>query len=231
MSAEKLTFLEHLEELRSRIIKCLVSLAISSILVYFFKLPVLKFIIRPVGSLVFISPQEAFIANLKIALFGGLFLSAPFFLYQTWKFILYGLDNDLKKYLAFLTIGSFFLFFIGSIFGYFIVVPIGMKFLLGFSTDFLIPMITVSKYISFVFLLTFMLGVVFELPLAILFLTKLNIITPRFLIEKRRYAIVIIFIIGAIFTPPDVITQCLLAIPLLILYELSIILAKLVRKS
>ncbi|MFH1478293.1 MAG: twin-arginine translocase subunit TatC [Candidatus Omnitrophota bacterium] len=227
MNTKRLTFVEHLEELRTRMIKCLIFLAIASFSVYFFREHILDLAVRPVGTLVFISPQEAFIANLKIAFFGGLFLSSPFFIYQIWLFILYGMDNVLRRHIVLLGFVSFVLFLVGSFFGYFLIVPIGLRFLLSFATDHIVPMISVGKYISFVGLLTLVFGVVFELPLAILFLVKLRIVTPKFLIEKRRYAIVIIFIVSAIFTPPDVVTQCLLAIPLLVLYELSILLSKL----
>jgi sec-independent protein translocase protein TatC len=125
---------------------------------------------------------------------------------------------------------SFIFFVLGSMFGYLVIVPIGMKFLIGFGSRFLIPMISVGKYVSFAMSLSFAFGLVFQLPIIVLFLTRIGIITPRILREKRKYAIVIIFIIGAIFTPPDVITQCLMAIPLIVLYELSILFSRILRR-
>lgn len=108
-----------------------------------------------------------------------------------------------------------------------LIVPIGIKFLLGFATDIVVPMITISKYVSFVGSLTLAFGAVFQLPLAILFLTKIGVVTPQFLSNKRKHAVVFIFIAAATLTPPDVITQSLMALPLLLLYELGVIFSKL----
>jgi len=119
---------------------------------------------------------------------------------------------------------------LGAGFGYFIIVPIGIKFLLSFSTDFIAPAISLGRYVSFVGVLTFAFGAIFEIPLVILFLARLGIVTPAFLSTKRRHAVVIIFILAAILTPPDVITQCLMAGPLMILYELSVFFSKLACK-
>lgn len=227
MVPKKLTFIEHLEELRTRIIKSVVFIIIVSGLLYSFTDTILGFVVRPVGRLVFIAPAEAFITSIKIALLGGLYVSSPFILYQIWQFISAGLGKNEKRYASLFGVFSFIFFLLGGFFGYFVIVPIGMKFLLGFGTDFVTPMISVGRYVSFVGTLSFAFGVVFQLPLAILFLSKVGVVTPQFLSEKRKYAIVIIFILGAILTPPDVITQCLMAVPLLVLYELSIFLSKL----
>jgi sec-independent protein translocase protein TatC len=109
-------------------------------------------------------------------------------------------------------------------------VPVAVKFLLGFGKGFAVPMISVDKYVSFVTVLTFVFGLAFELPIAILLFSKAGIVTPQYLSANRRYAVVIIFIVAAIFTPPDVVSQCLLAVPLLALYELSIILTRLLSR-
>lgn len=230
MSNKKLTFVEHLEELRSRIIKSVAFIILTSLILYTLKDKMIAFMTRPVGSLVFIAPTEAFVSSIKIALFAGLYASSPFIFYQIWQFISAGLEKKEGRHVFFFGLFSFFFFLIGSLFGYFLIVPIGMKFLLGFTSSFLYPMISMAKYISFVMMLSLAFGAVFQLPIVILFLTKIGIVTPKFLAEKRKYAIVIIFIAGALFTPPDVITQCLMAIPLIFLYELSIFLSRLVRK-
>lgn len=226
MSAKKLTFIEHLEELRNRIIKSIIFIIAAAGLLYALTDEILIFIVRPVGRLVFIAPQEAFITSIELALFGGLFLSSPFVFYEIWQFISAALEKDEKRCALSFGLFSFVLFLLGIFFGYFIIVPIGMKFLLGFGSDFVTPMISVGRYVSFVGTLTFVFGIVFQLPLAILFLSKIGIVTPQFLSRNRKYAVVIIFILSAIFTPPDVITQCLMAVPLVILYELSIQLSK-----
>ncbi|MBU1061291.1 MAG: twin-arginine translocase subunit TatC [Candidatus Omnitrophica bacterium] len=230
MEVKRLTFVEHLEELRSRLIKSIIFLIIASCISYAFKDIILDFVVRPVGKLVFIAPQEAFITNIKIAFLAGLYLSLPFLLYEVWGFISVGLKGKEKKYALIFGLFSFINFVLGILFGYFIIVPIGMRFLLSFSRDFIVPMLSMGRYISFIGTLTFVSGVIFELPIAILFLTKIGVVTPGFLSKNRKYAIVIIFIIAAIFTPPDIITQCLMAVPLMGLYELSIVLSRFVRR-
>lgn len=226
MTGPKLTLVEHLEELRSRIIKSVISIIVASLLLYSFCNIILSHLVKPIGKLVFIAPQEAFISRIKISFFGGIFLSSPFVLYQIWKFVFSGLKLNEKKYTLIFGPLSLIFFILGAFFGYFIIVPIGMKFLLGFATDFVIPMITISKYISFVGILTLSFGVIFELPLISLFLTKIGIVTPKFLSGRRKHAVVLVFIVAAILTPPDIITQCLMALPLLILYEIGIIFSK-----
>lgn len=231
MEEEKITFVEHLEELRARIIKSVILIIVVSGVMYTLADKILSYLVKPVGvSLVFISPTEAFVTNIKIALFGGLFLSSPFILFQIWQFISQGLRKSERKYVLIFGPVSFIFFILGIGFGYFVIIPIGLKFLLGFATDFLVPMITISKYISFIGTMTFAFGVVFQLPLAMLFLAKIGIVTPTFLSQKRKHAIVIIFIIGALLTPPDVITQCLMAGPLILLYELGILFSKFAKR-
>jgi len=230
MSEAKFTFIEHLEELRQRIIRSIIFVLMASALTYVFRDKILIFLSRPAGRLVFIAPAEAFITSIKIAIFGGFYISSPFILYQAWRFVSTGLEGGEGRYVLSFGIFSFMLFVLGSLLGYFIIVPVGLKFLMAFGTEYLTPMISVGKYVSFVISLSFAFGLVFQLPLVILFLARMGIVTPRFLSEKRKYAIVIIFIAAAILTPPDVITQCLMAIPLLVLYEIGILLSRIARK-
>ncbi len=217
----------HLEELRGGLIKLFLFLVITACLSYPLVDTILLHLTKPVGRLVFIAPHEAFISKIKIALFAGFIFSSPYVLYQIWHFIESGLSKKERKYVIVFGPFSFLLFAAGAAFGYFIIVPIGIKFLLSFATDLMTPMITIGRYISFLAMLTLAFGALFQLPLAALFLTKLGIVTPRFLILKRREAIVIIFITAAVLTPPDIVTQCLMAVPLLVLYEIGIILSKL----
>lgn len=223
---KKLTLTQHLEELRAKIIKSVVVIIICSLALYSSIGSFLSVLVKPVGSLVFIAPTEAFVANIKIAFFGGLFLSSPFVLYQIWQFVSTGLNKDERRYVMIFAPLSFIFFLLGAVFGYLIIVPIGIKFLLGFATDSIRPMITISRYISYVGMLTFSFGLVFQLPLISLFLTKIGLVTPLFLSARRRHAIVLIFVTAAILTPPDVVTQCLMAVPLLILYEIGIVFSK-----
>lgn len=230
MPDKKLALVEHLNELRNRIIKSIVSIIICAIFLYSYVDVILSILVKPIGRLVFIAPQEAFVTNIKIVLFGGLFLSLPFVLYQVWQFISLGLNLNERKYVLIFGPLSLVFFILGSAFGYFVIIPIGIKFLLGFATDFITPMITLSNYVSFVTMLTITFGLVFQLPLISLFLTKIGLVTPKFLSNKRKQAIVIIFVLAATLTPPDVVTQCLMAVPLLVLYEVGVIFSKIVYK-
>lgn len=231
MSAKRLTFVEHLEELRSGIIKSLVFIILASIAVYTFRDTIFSHLVRPIGlTLVFIAPQEAFVTNIKIALFGGLYFASPFVIYQICDFISQGLGKKEKSPALLLAVLSFLFFILGSALGYFVIVPIGIRFLMSFGTPYVIPMISIGSYVSFVMLLTLVFGLAFQLPLAVLLLSKIGVVTPQSLSRSRKYAILVIFIAAAIFTPPDIVTQCLLAAPLLLLYEAGILLSKLSRR-
>jgi len=231
MNEKKLTFLDHLEDLRGRIIKSLIMVLIGMIFSFFFIPVLLPHIIKPVGKLVFISPTEAFTTRIMLAFYGGVFLSSPFLLLQMWIFILSGLRESEKKLLVVFVLISFFLFLFGCSFAYFVILPVGLKFLIGFGTELIVPMITVSRYVSFAGTIVLVFGVIFQMPLIILFLTKIGLVTPYYLSAKRREAILIVFIMAALLTPPDVITQVLMAIPMIFLYETSIIFSKIAQNK
>ena len=228
---KKIVFTDHLEELRNRILKSVGVVVLCSCVSMVFAKKIIEYLIIPIDKLVFIAPQEAFITNIVVALWSGLFFAAPFVFFQIWKFISLGLNANEEKYVLAYGPVSFVLFVLGVCFGYFVIVPVGLKFLLGFSSDTIVPMITLSKYISFIGLLTLNFGIVFELPIAIIFLTKIGIVTPEILINKRRHAVVLLFVAAAIFTPPDVISQALMAFPLIFLFEIGIICSKAVCKK
>ncbi|MFH1853913.1 MAG: twin-arginine translocase subunit TatC [Candidatus Omnitrophota bacterium] len=223
---ERRTIVEHLDEVRTRLLKSVVFVIIVSCVLYSIIDMLIPMLARPVKRLIFIAPQEAFVVNIKIAFLGGLFFSSPYLLYHIWEFVSVGLEKKERRYVLIFGLLSFVLFIIGCSFGYFIILPIAMKFLLGFATDVISPMITVSNYVSFVGTIIFAFSLVFQLPLIMLFLTKINMVTPAFLSKKRKHAIVGMFIVAAILTPPDVITQLLMAGPLLVLYEIGIIFSK-----
>jgi len=230
LEEKRLTFIEHLEELRHRIIKSFIFFLIAAIFIYSRAPLLLSYFTKPAGTLIFISPTEAFIANLGITVIFGLLLSSPFIIYQSWRFISSALKEKEKKYAGIFGFFSFVLFLAGCAFGYFLLFPVGLKFLLGFATETIIPMLTVSKYIAFLGMFTLVFGLVFQLPLIILFLTKIGVVIPVMLSRRRREMIVGLFIIAALLTPPDVVTQVCLALPLLILYEVSILLSRCVYK-
>jgi sec-independent protein translocase protein TatC len=218
-----LTFLDHLDELRGRVIQFLVVYVVCCVLAYNFTGSILPYIIKPVGSVVFNAPGEAFSAYMLFTLLEGFVIALPFFLYQVWSFAWEALTDKERKYIIFFGPLSLLFFLGGGLFAYFVIVPIAIKFLLGFSSVYVVPMISITSYISFVgsFILSF--AVVFELPLILVFLVKIGIATPEFLRQYRRHAIMAILIVSAILTPPDICSQLLMAVPLVVLYELGVV--------
>ena len=228
---EKLPFTEHLEELRWRLIIIIATITVWFGVCYTYSEDIMRFVQKPLNQkLIFISPTEAFFVNLKIAFFVAIFLSLPVIIYQFWAFVAPGLLEKEKKYTLPFIISATVCFIIGSAFSYFIVLPVGTKFLLSFAGSELKPMISVNNYISFVGRFMIGSGVIFEFPVVIFFLSKIGIATPEFLSQKRGYAILGIFILSAVLTPPDIFTMFIMAIPLLALYEISIIIARLFGK-
>ncbi|MBI5399659.1 twin-arginine translocase subunit TatC [Candidatus Saganbacteria bacterium] len=220
-------FTEHLVELRKRIIYSLVAFGLFSALSWQFVPAIIRLASAPVERLVFLHPAEAFGTFLKVCLWSGFFLSLPVILYNIWRYIESGLMAKEKKYIKIFAPFSFLLFLIGMSFGFFLAIPAAMKFLIGFGQGWVEPMLSVSAYISFIGSLLFIFGASFELPLIILFLTKLGLVNTQSLKHYRKQAILIIFIAAAILTPtPDALTQLLLAVPLIILYELGVLLSR-----
>lgn len=229
MVDKSLTLVEHLSELRKRLIVCLITIFLCGIFCFFYTDKILSILSDPVGKLVFLKPAEAFFAKIKLSFYGGIFIAMPVIIYQAWKFVNPGLIEIERRTFYWIVPFSCLLFFSGILFAFFAVLPVGMKFLLGYGTENVIPMLSVSSYISFVgiFLLAF--GIIFQLPVVVLFLTKLGIVTPKWLSVNRKYAVLVIFILAGILTPgPDIFSQFLMAIPTLLLYEISILLSKLV---
>jgi len=228
MDEKRLTFVEHLEELRWRIIRVIIFLVAASAIAYLFSEQILRLISQPVGDkLYFFTPTEAFFAKVKIAFYLGGFATIPFLIYQVAGFVFPALTSEEKKYTAPFVILSTILFFIGFCFAYFIVLPLGLKFLLSFGGEAMVPLINVNKYLNFLFWFTIAIGVLFELPLLSFFLAKMGIISPDFLSQRRREAIVILMFIVAVITPTvDFATLLIVAIPLIILYEIGIFLAR-----
>jgi len=226
---EPLTLVEHLEELRKRIIICLLSIFICAVVCYFYSDKILMLLSTSIDKFVFLKPTEAFVARIKVSFYSGLFVSMPVVIYQIWKFVYPGLLEIERRVLYWIVPFSYLLFVFGVIFAFFVVLPIGIKFLLNYGTENIQPMISIGSYISFVTIFLLAFGIIFQLPLVILLLTKLGIVSPKWLITNRKYAILIIFILAAMLTPgPDIFSQFLMAIPTLLLYEISIFLSKLV---
>ncbi|MDD3731831.1 MAG: twin-arginine translocase subunit TatC [candidate division Zixibacteria bacterium] len=228
-----MSFVDHLEELRWRLFKAILSVVIMAIVAFYFSDWIFRFLLVPLGDtkLYVTEVTGSFYAYLKIALFAGIFGAFPIVFYQLWMFVAPGLYKHEKKVVIPLVLISSALFLVGAGFCYVVVLPLALKFLIGFSGDLLNPIITVGSYISFAGLLMVTFGLAFELPIIAFFLGKMGLISSQFLARGRRYAIVIILVIAAIITPPDVFTQVVLAIPIYFLYEVSIILVKFTGKK
>ena len=221
--------LSHLNELRSRIIKSLLFVAVGFGVAFNFADQILAFLIMPLKAvlppgqkLIFTGLPDGFLVTLKIGLWGGVFLSAPLWLYQLWAFVAPGLYRSERKKVSGLTVSGTLLLFAGAAFGYVLVLPLAFKFFVGFSSDLLMALPDLKSYFSLAMSLLLAFGLVFQLPLVILFLAGLGLVSSSLLIKGRKYAILLIFIIAAVLTPPDVLSQILMAIPMLGLYELSI---------
>lgn len=209
----------HLEELRSRIIKSLLAIAAGSGVAYFFLDEITKFLTAPVGKLYYMQPGEAFFTYLKIDIVAGFLIALPIIFFHVWQFFLPALTKSERAVLGVLVPASVILFFAGLAFAFFLILPLALKFFMGFSTEDLQTMFSFRNYFDFVitFLLPF--GFVFELPLVVIVLAQLGILTSEFLGKYRRIIFFAAFVIGAIITPPDVISQISLAFPIILLYE------------
>ena len=222
---KRMSFLDHLEELRWRILKSLAVVILFSIVAYLFSEHLLSFLTRPVPEdvqLIFTTPTGAFLVSIKVAIIFGILASLPVIFYQIWAFVIPGLlEKEIRLAVA-VVASATLCFLLGFAFAYFIILPFGLRFLFSFQTSYLAPMPDISSYVGFAGRLFLAFGIVFELPLLSFLLSKMGLLKPAFLRSKRRYAIAVIFILAALLTPPDVITQILLAAPLILLYEVSI---------
>lgn len=226
-SGGEMSVIGHLEELRRRIIISGAAVLLASIACYFYAADLVHIITAPAGKLYYMNPAEAFFTYIKVSFFAGFLLALPVVFHQIWAYVIPALTKQEYRVSLFLVPASLVLFFVGIAFSYFLVLPAGIKFFMGFATDDLQPMFSIGQYLSFIisFLLPF--GFVFELPLFILVLAKIGLISSAFLRAKRRVVIVLAFVVGAVVSPtPDVFSQTMVAVPLMILYELSIIIVR-----
>jgi sec-independent protein translocase protein TatC len=228
---EPIPLLTHLAELRKRLVYAVIAVAVCGFGMYPLVDIVIRNLAKPVGKFIFTGPVEAFWSRLTLAFFLGLFASMPFVLFQFWSFIQAGLLPKEKRSVGVVTVISFCLFAAGASFCYFLILPVGVQFLLAYGSDVLVPMISFGKYLSFVGSMVFAFGLIFELPLVIAFLVKAGLLQVETLRKNRRFAIVIIFIVAAALTPgPDVFSQLMMAGPLIILYEAGVIIARIIER-
>jgi sec-independent protein translocase protein TatC len=226
-SDDKLPFTDHLDELRHRLIISVIGIGVGFAISYAFSQQILLLLQRPMPTrLIFIAPTEAFFVNLKVALYTGLFLSIPLILFQVWKFVAPGLYEHERRYSYPFLIISTVLFLVGAAFAYLVILPVALHFLIAQGGELWQPNITLSNYLAFCMRLLLAAGLIFEFPVLMYFLTKVGVVTPEFLVKNRKYAVLVAFVLSAILTPPDVFSQILLAIPLFLLFEVSIFVAK-----
>lgn len=235
----KMSLTEHLIELRKSLTRSLIALGIGFGVCYYYKDFIFDIVTRPLtrvlpknSYLIYTGLTEAFFTYMKVAFFASLIITCPYILYQIWKFIAPALHSREKKYVVPFVISSTFLFISGVSFGYFVALPPAFEFFVSFNNQYLQAMLSFKDYLSLfvTFLLGF--GISFELPIFIFFLTKLGIVNAAMLSKQRRYAMLIIFIVAAILTPsPDALSQVLMAIPLMFLYEVSIFVSRFAGKK
>ncbi|MBM4141150.1 MAG: twin-arginine translocase subunit TatC [Nitrospira sp.] len=245
----------HLSELRNRIIIALIAFSVGFIVAFIYSEDLFKFLTLPLRSdisfrlsppfvlmmeksikvppLVFLAPAEAFWMHMKVSMITGLMISLPVIFLQLWKFISPGLLQKERKYvIPFVVITTVF-FMLGALYCFFLVLPFAMGFLLTYKTGSMTPMISVGSYVDFCIKFILAFGLIFELPIAIIFFTRIGVVTPKTLAKNRKYAILIAFIAAAILTPtPDVFNQTLMAVPMIVLYEAGILISRIfVRKK
>ncbi|MCX7857221.1 MAG: twin-arginine translocase subunit TatC [Deltaproteobacteria bacterium] len=230
---DKKPFLAHLEELRNRLLVSLIGIGVSFVFTYNFKEKIFEFLMKPYtkvmpdqSGFIFTYITEAFVTYLKVAFVAAIFLASPLILYEIWMFVAPGLYEHEKKYVyPFIFFGSIS-FIGGALFSYYVVIPYVYRFFVSFATEFIIPMPDLKGYMGLTLKMLILFGIVFEMPLLMYYLGRAGIVSHRFLKKNRRIAILGIFIVAAIVTPPDVTSQLLLAFPLIGLYEISILVVK-----
>lgn len=233
-----MSFLDHLEELRLRILWSLGTLVALSVAGFWLttQFGVLELLTRPVrplldaGRLAYLSPTEPFMVTLKVGIFVGVVLSLPVLFYHFWRFVAPGLLENERRIFFPALIGSVLLFVGGAALAFFIVLPLALRFFLGFSEEALIPVITINDYFSFAIRITLVFGAVFETPLVVIVLTYVGLLSPRTIRRYRRHAIAGMAILAALLTPADIFSMVLMLVPLYLLFELSLVFATLIER-
>ena len=244
---KKSSFVEHLTELRSRLVRSVIYLFLFFIFCYFFSENIYNFLVKPYAEavkddglnrrMIFTALHETFITYLKVAFFAAMFASSPIILIQIWKFVAPGLYKNERKALLPYMIATPALFLLGGMLVYYLIMPLAIKFFLTFETSAQLNNLPiqleakVNEYLSLIMRLIFAFGISFQLPVLLSLLARVGFVDSKYLKERRKYVIVIIFAVAALLTPPDPITQIGLGIPLLILYELSILSVSLIEKK
>ena len=214
---------DHLQEFRKRLIICLVVVAIAALACYNYVDDIIALLSGPAGKLYFMNPSEVFFTYMEIALYAGILFTLPVLLYEVWAFVAPALWPEERRAVLVILPTAVILFYVGLVFAYYLVIPAAVTFFMGFATQTLQPMFSLESYLSFILALTLPFGFIFELPLIVVFLAKIGLVTGVFLKGKRKILIVIAFIFAAVVSPTtDIFTQTMIAVPLIVLYEISL---------
>jgi len=223
----------HIADLRKRLVISAAALFVAFFICFAFYEPILEWMMLPIeevlapgSQMVAIEVQETFFTALKVAFFSAFIVTLPIILWQMWLFLAPGLYDNEKKLIIPFVLGASIMFFIGASFAYYVVVPFGFEFLVNFGNSVVSVMPSIGKYVSFFTKLLFGFGIAFELPVFTFFLAIIGVVTDRTLKDFFKYAVILIFVVSALLTPPDILTQFLMAGPLIILYGISIYIAK-----
>ncbi|WP_353120627.1 twin-arginine translocase subunit TatC [Nitratidesulfovibrio sp.] len=233
-----MTLLDHLSELRVRLVRSLIALAVGFFACYGFAEQLFNYLMIPLtralpsgSKLIYTALPEAFFVYMQVALVAGAFLASPYLFYQIWLFIAPGLYDEEKRHVIPIAGASALFFVAGAAFCYFQVFPYAFEFFVGFATDTIAPMPKLDEYLGFTLKMLLAFGLIFEMPLFAFFLARLGLVTAQWMRKTRKYAILAIFIVAAILTPPDVFSQMMMAAPMLVLYEISILVAAVFAKK
>lgn len=222
----------HLGELRKRIIISAIAILVGFCVAYYYVDDLLAIIIAPAGKLYYMRPTEAFFTYMKVALVAGIIAASPIWLYEVWAFVIPALTKQEKQLTNWFLPFAIILFILGILFSYALVLPVAIQFFIGFATDELQPLFSIGQYIDFVIAFVLPFGLIFELPIVMIIMAKLNLITSAFLRSKRKIFLFLAFVIGGLISPtPDMFSQTMIAMPMIILYEVSLwLVAKVMKK-
>lgn len=229
----RMTFLDHLSELRIRLTRSIIAALVGMLACYGFSKQIFEYLMMPLVSVfpegtkfIYTALPEAFFTYIKVSLVAGVLLTSPYIFYQVWMFIAPGLYDEERKYMIPIAFFSALFFVSGAGFGYMVVFPFAFEFFMSFTGEYIQAMPSLKEYLGFSLKLLFAFGLTFELPLFVFFLARLGIVTAEMMRKFRKYAFLCSFVLSALLTPPDVISQCLMAGPLIILFEISIYVAQ-----
>ena len=227
-----MTLVAHLTELRARLIKCLIAVALGSCIGYYFIDDIMHYLTLPAGKLYYMQPSEAFFTYLKVAIAVGFLIALPVIFYQVWRFLLPALTRAERVVLGLIVPSSVLLFFVGLAFSFFLVLPAAVRFFISFGNAELEALFSVDKYFDFVIWFVLPFGFVFELPLVMIILAKIGILSSRFLKKYQRLVIFLSFVVAAVITPtPDIFTQSMIALPMIALYEVGYLIVRYIMRK